>query len=78
MSSKLRPRQKLDDIAVTPQYKELVADVVALIKGVRDRLAAAGRLEAFDTLAAESGRHSPPARKRRTTAKTHLMKGRRK
>lgn len=78
MSSKLRPRQKLDDIAVTPQYKELVADVVALIKGVRDRLAATGQLEAFDILAAESDRQSPLARKRRTTAKKHLMKGRRK
>lgn len=77
MSKFARRVQQTKDLADVPQYKELVADILAMVKRMRRRLAA-GRLEAFDTLAAESDRQSPPARKRRTIAKTHLMKGRRK
>ncbi len=73
-----KSRKNAAEISDAPQYKELVADIVALVKTVRGRLAAAGQLDAFDTLAAEGDHQAPRSRKRRTAKKKQPKKGRRK
>lgn len=67
--SKRKTLAKPSSDAGTAQYRELAAEIAAMVRNVRKRLAAAGQLEAFDELVADADQEVPSVRSRRTTKK---------
>ncbi|TWT44427.1 hypothetical protein RAS1_08420 [Phycisphaerae bacterium RAS1] len=78
MNRKPKRLQKAADMSNSSQYKDFFAEIVAMIKAARGKLAAMGQLEAFDKIAAEGDRQVRPSRRRRPATKKQQRKGRRK